>query len=75
MAVFFFRVVKDDFGNPFSVAAVIKDIKGGELNNPFDVVDFKGVVDVELENAHVLFNNGVETVSYTHLTLPTTPYV
>ena len=52
--------MKDDFGNPFSVAAVIKDIKGGELNNAFDVVDFKGVVDVELENAHVLFNNGVE---------------
>ena len=42
--MFFFRVVKDDFGNLFSVAAVINDIKGGELNNPFDVVDFEGVV-------------------------------
>ena len=36
--------------------------------------DYLGALDTITVNAHT-FGVGAETVSYTHLTLPTTPYV
>ena len=48
-----------------------------ELNQPLTDLEINEIINADIENPseHDLNYDGTRAVSYTHLTLPTTPYV
>ena len=65
----------DEHGTPITLTAEQEGVSPQEVVDRFHEINTKSLADLGCSWVDNVDPRGVESVSYTHLTLPTTPYV